>query len=168
MIHPLVVQLRFARSEFFRCIDGISDDDARQRLSPMNCVSWMVGHLANQENYYWVIIAQSQNAAPGLNEQVGFGKPASQPHLADMVDTWRTVVAAADPFLETLTPELLQTYFQWRGGPAPESVGTLLQRVIYHYWFHTGEAHAVRQMLGHPDLPQFVGSMNAAVYRPEN
>ena len=29
------------------------------------------------------------------------------------------------------------------------------------------EAHAIRQMLGHGDLPQFVGDMSAAVYRPE-
>jgi hypothetical protein len=41
-------------------------------------------------------------------------------------------------------------------------------RNIYHYWFHTGEAHAVRQMLGHTDLPQFVGGMESAAYRPES
>ena len=38
----------------------------------------------------------------------------------------------------------------------------------YHYWFHTGEAHAIRQQLGQTDLPQFVGDMSAALYRPEN
>ncbi len=37
----------------------------------------------------------------------------------------------------------------------------------YHYWFHLGEAHAVRQMLGHKDLPQFVGDMSQAHYRSE-
>jgi hypothetical protein len=37
----------------------------------------------------------------------------------------------------------------------------------YHYWFHLGEAHAIRQMQGHPDLPQFVGDMSEAVYRLE-
>ena len=26
--HPLVVQLRFARSEFLRCLDGVSAEDA--------------------------------------------------------------------------------------------------------------------------------------------
>jgi hypothetical protein len=30
-----------------------------------------------------------------------------------------------------------------------------------------GEAHAIRQMLGHPDLPQFVGDMSGALYRLE-
>ena len=47
-----------------------------------------------------------------------------------------------------------------------ESIGTQVQRTMYHYWFHTGEAHAVRQQLGHQDLPQFVGNMSAAVYSP--
>jgi len=37
----------------------------------------------------------------------------------------------------------------------------------YHYWFHTGEAHAIRQMLGRGELPQFVGDMTKAFYRPE-
>ena len=31
-----------------------------------------------------------------------------------------------------------------------------------------GEAHAIRQMLGHTDLPQFVGDMSQAFYHPES
>ena len=49
MTHPLVTQLRFARSEFVRCLEGVSDEDARHRIMPMNCISWMVGHLAAQD-----------------------------------------------------------------------------------------------------------------------
>ncbi len=38
----------------------------------------------------------------------------------------------------------------------------------YHYWYHLGEAHAIRQMLGHTGLPQFVGDMGIkAPYHPE-
>ena len=36
----------------------------------------------------------------------------------------------------------------------------MLMRVIYHYWYHTGESAAVRQILGHVDLPEFVGDMD--------
>ena len=60
MTHPLVVQLRFARSEFLRCLEGVSSDDARVRLEPMNCISWIIGHLAVQENAYWNVIAQGK------------------------------------------------------------------------------------------------------------
>ena len=57
MVHPLVDQLRFARSEWVRVLEGVSDEDARRRLTPMNSISWMVGHLAWQENRYWLQLA---------------------------------------------------------------------------------------------------------------
>lgn len=166
-VHPLVTQLRFARSEFARCLEGVSDEDARRRLEPMNCISWIVGHLANQEHYFWVVLAQDQVLYSGLNAQVGTGKPASAPPLDEMWDAWRAITSAADHYLDTLTPALLQTHLQGKTRLSPENIGTLLMRNIYHYWFHTGEAHAVRQMLGHKDLPQFVGGMEQAAYRPE-
>ena len=167
MTHPLVVQLRFARNEFARCLEDVSEADGTIRLPPMNCMSWMVGHLANQENRYWVLNGQDIKLAPELNELVGYGKPASTPPLAEMWDTWKEVTTASDTFLDTLTSEIMETHFEYQGKKWHESIGTMLLRNLYHYWFHTGEAHAVRQQLGHTDLPQFVGNMETAVYRPE-
>ena len=167
MPHPLVTQLRFARDEFQRCLEGLSDEDARTRIDPMNCISWMIGHLANQEHFYWVFLAQEKSVAPGLNDLVGFGKPATTPPLNEMWETWQRVTTTADPFLDTVTTAQLETFFQLRGKEMRESIGTMMLRNLYHYWFHIGEAHAVRQQLGHGDLPQFVGNMAAAVYRPE-
>ncbi len=165
MTHPLVDQLRFARREFVRCLEGVPAEDAVKRLGPMNCISWMIGHLANQEHFYWCLLGQGKAVAPGLNELVGFGKPASTPPLAEMWEVWRLVTETADPFLDALRAEQMTSFLAHNGKPARESVGTMLQRNIYHYWFHTGEAHAVRQQLGHEDLPQFVGAMGTAVYR---
>ena len=165
--HPLVTQLRFARSEFVRGLEGVSEADGLRRVQPMNSIGWMIGHLANQEHRYWVVWAQRRDVAPGLHEQVGYGKPASTPPLGEMWDVWRVATAAADAYLDTLTPERLKTHLTRDGTPVDESVGTLLLRNIYHYWFHTGEAAAVRQMLGHRTLPDFVGDMREAPYRPE-
>ena len=167
-VHPLVTQLRFTRSEFQRCLEGISAEDAIHRFEPMNCISWIIGHLANQEHGYWVMVAQGRNVAPALNALVGYGRPASTPPLGEMWETWRTVTAAADEFLDTLTAEKLVTHLEWQGEPWRESIGTMLLRNIHHYWYHLGEAHAIRQLLGHRDLPQFVGDMSRARYRPES
>lgn len=134
MIHPLVAQLRFARSEFARCLEGVSAEDAVRRIMPMNCLSWIVGHMANQEQAYWVLVAQGRLVVPGLRDLVGYGKPASTPPLEEMWAAWRTITQAADEYLDTLTAELLQTYLVFKGGPLDESVGTLMQRNIYHYW----------------------------------
>ena len=43
-----------------------------------------------------------------------------------------------------------------------------LRRVTYHYWYHTGEIQAIRQMLGQQNLPEYVGDIEVeAPYRPE-
>jgi uncharacterized damage-inducible protein DinB len=164
MTHPLVVQLRFARSEFVRCLEGLSEEDGQIRLGPTNSISWMIGHLANQEHFYWCVMAQDKFVAPGLNDLVGTGKPPSTPLLNEMWAVWKTVTETADPFLDSLQGDQLIAFLQFKGRTARESIGTMLLRNIYHYWFHNGEAHAVRQQLGHGELPQFVGSMVAAVY----
>ena len=55
------------------------------------------------------------------------------------------------------------------GKPHPHvTFGSMLQRTIYHYWYHNGENQAIRQMLGHTGLPDFVGDIDSeAPYRPE-
>ena len=165
MPHPLVTQLRFARSEFVRGLDGVSPEDALRRLGPMNSIGWTVGHLASQENAYWVFLGQGLRLQPELRKLVGTGQPASTPPLDEMWAAWREITTAADRYLDTLTVEALETYFLRDGKPLGENIGTLLQRNLYHYWYHLGEALAVRQMLGHTGLPQFVGDMTQAVYQ---
>ena len=55
MAHPLVAQLRFARSEFVRGLDGVSEADGLVRQLPMNSLGWMVGHMANQAREFMMI-----------------------------------------------------------------------------------------------------------------
>ena len=168
-VTPLVEQLWFARSEFKRCLSGISAQDAITRLEPMNSISWIIGHLANQENRYWVESAQGITLpqAEGLNDLAGTGKPASTPALQEMHIVWSQVTSAADDYLKALKRDMLPDHLVVGGLPSSESIGTLLYRNIYHYWFHTGEAHAVRQQLGHKNLQQFVGDISSAGYRPD-
>ena len=168
MTHPLVDQIRFTRSEFQRALAGLPAEDAIRRLEPMNCISWMVGHLAWQENRYWSYFARGQNVIPHLEPMVGYGKPASTPPLDEMWAAWDVATKSADETLEAITERLLPTFYKIDGRPAFESIGTLLQRNMYHYWFHTGEALAIRQLLGHANLPEFVGSFPEwAHYRSE-
>jgi len=164
MLHPLVTQLRFARSEFMRGFVGVSPKDAKRTFAPLNCLSWTVGHLANQEQFMWVLMAQRRVVVPNLYLEVGTGQPGSAPDWAAMQAAWRTVTAAADEYLDTLTPELLTTHLVYEGEPQREDAGTLLLRNIYHYWFHLGEAYALRELLGHTGLPSFVGRMDDVRY----
>ena len=168
MTHPLVLQLRFTRSEFKRALEGLSDADARRRFLPMNCISWNVGHLAWQEQRYFLFYAQGQLPLPQIDKSFAYGAPASTPALDDVWAAWNTITQAADPWLDALTTEMLQQHVVREDKPGPYIFGSLLQRVIYHYWYHTGENLAIRQMLGHSGLPEFVGDIDGeAPYRPE-
>ncbi|MGE0544400.1 MAG: DinB family protein [Dehalococcoidia bacterium] len=168
MVHPRIEQLRFARDEWRRALDGVSPHDAVRRLGPMNCLSWIVGHLAWQENRYWLFRAQGINVAPQLDALVGYGAPASTPPLDQMWTAWHTVTKAADPFLDSLDNESLLLPERINGVAQDYTVGSRVLRTTYHYWFHTGEILAIRQMIGHAPLPEFVGDIETeAPYRPE-
>jgi DinB superfamily len=165
--HPRVEQLRFARSEWLRGIDGISEADAARRLEPMNSISWMVGHLAWHERLISIERGLGQAMEPVL-DAVANGAPASTPSLAAMADAWERVVTAADPYLDTLTTTDLLVPLPHDGRATPSSAGSQLQRITYHYWSHIGEASAIRQILGHADLAQYVGPIERlAPYRRE-
>ena len=168
MTHPLVNQLRFARNEFRRGLEGVSIEDARQRLLPMNCIAWNVGHLAWQEQRYWLTRAQGIALIPELNTEFAYGAPASTPDLEEIRKAWGKITEACDPWLDAATTETLQEAVVIDGVPSEYIFGSLLQRTIYHYWYHTGENQAIRQMLGHTGLLDFVGDIDTeAPYTPE-
>ncbi len=166
--HPLVLQLRFTRAEFLRGVRGVPAEDARRRLGPMNSLGWNVGHLAWQEQRYFLTRAQGITPYPEIQERFAYGAPGTTPELAETLAAWRAITAAADPWLDAVTTATLLEEPVSRGKPIGTTFGNLLQRVIYHYWYHTGENQAIRQQLGHARLPQFVGNIDdEAPYRPE-
>jgi hypothetical protein len=168
MVHPLVAQLRFTRGEFHRGLDGVTDEEAQRRFERMNCISWNVGHLAWQEQRYWLRFAQNKTILPSIQTEFAYGAPASTPSLTATLGAWHEITSAADPWLDQLTSNDLQRTISRPSASIPITYGSLLLRTIYHYWYHLGENQAIRQMLGHTDLPVFVGNIDEeAPYRPE-
>lgn len=163
----LVEQLRFTRGEWQRGLQGVSADEARRRYGRLNSISWLTGHMAWHEQYYWFQLAQQRTLLPEL-EAFGYGAPASEPELAEVQDAWQRVTAAADPWLDALTAERLQAYPV--GDEARrESIGTRLLHIIYHYWYHLGEMQALRQLLageGQQALPEYIGPIHETPWRP--
>ena len=156
MMLNIINQLKFARSEFKKGFYSVSEKDGRQRLVPINSIGWIVGHLAWHEQYYWLTRAQGKTLIPEIIEQVGFGKPTSTPSLKEMILYWEKITHASDEFLGRLSESNLLDHMIIRGKELPFNLGTMIFRVIYHYWYHNGEMQALRQLMGHSDLPQFV------------
>ncbi len=168
MPHPLVDQFRFTRSEWLRGLEGVSEEDAVRHFGPMNCISWIVGHLAWHEHRYWLERAQNKILYPQLNEIYAYGAPMSTPALKDMMEIWTKVTQADNPLLDSLTTEKLQTELLRDGQAIGQTFGSGLRRMTYHYWFHIGEIQGIRQVLGQANLPEYVGNIETeAPYRPE-
>jgi hypothetical protein len=71
----------------------------------MNCIAWNIGHLAWQEQRYWLWRGQDQILLPELNELFAYGAPASTPSLEAIWTAWRTITTATDPWLGSYTPK---------------------------------------------------------------
>ena len=168
MPHPLVDQFHFTRAEWRRGLEGISEEDGALHFGPMNCISWTVGHLAWHEQRYWLQRGQGKILFPVLNELYAYGAPMSTPSFMEMLAMWSKVTEEATPFLDALTTQSLQEELLNKGRVVGQTVGSALHRVTYHYWYHIGEIQAIRQMVGHANLPEYVGDIeDLAPYRPE-
>ncbi len=168
MTHPLVDQFRFTRSEWLSGIEGITEEDGARHFGQMNCISWIIGHLAWHEQRSFLMRPQNIILFPKLNEVFANGAPMSTPSLKEMLETWRTVIQATEPYLDSLTTEILLTDLLLNGEVVGQTRGSALRRITYHYWLHTGEVLAIRQMVGGQDLPEYVGDIEGeAPYRPE-
>lgn len=168
MPHPLVLQLRFTRYEFHRSLRGLDPKDAEVRIMPMNCISWNVGHLAWQEQRYFLIYGMKIKPFPKIAKDFAYGAPASTPPLEEVLNAWKSITTETEIWLNTLTSEMLTAPVVSQNKEIKYTFGNLLLRTIYHYWYHIGENLAIRQQLGHTNLPEFVGNLDSrAPYLPE-
>ena len=53
-MHTLVDMHYLTRREFERNLRGLTDEDTRKRIEPMNCISWIIAHVANQHRTFFV------------------------------------------------------------------------------------------------------------------
>jgi len=168
MTHPLIDQFRFTRREWLRGLEGVTEEAGARHFGQMNCISWIVGHLAWHEQRSFLMRPQNIILFSSLNEVFAFGAPMSTPSLKEMLETWHAVTQASEPYLDSLTTEILLTNLLLNGEPTRQTRGSALRRITYHYWFHLGEILAIRQMIGGKDLPEYVGDIEGeAPYRPE-
>lgn len=149
MYHPGDLAM-FALSEFERGLEGLSEDEAQRRIekaggSRMNAISWTAAHIAG----HWL-------HRPARLDRYNFGSDdPTPPTLAEARALLAEARAYTSGWLARADDRLMAHVPEGTGG---ENVGTALMRAILHTWFHAGEINAVRQMLGHPEIP-FVGQM---------
>lgn len=159
--HHLVRYTRHVRRELRRAVEGMSLQDLDRRLGNLNSVAWIVGHLAWQEQSYFL----TSRGEPAIAELDGYGggDPDPAASFVHLFGVWERVTVAADAWLTGLDAAALREHLQGRRLFEVENIGSLLTRVIGHYYLHIGQITAIRKLLGYP-VPGFVGSQSGAVY----
>lgn len=162
--HHLVRYLQHVRRELRRALEGMAVADLERHLGGMNSVAWMVGHLAWQEQSYWLTGRGEPDASRLDLKAFGRTRPEAMPTFEALFEAWEKVTTAADKWLLALGEPELRTHLTGRRMFDEENVGTLLTRVIGHYYLHIGQITAIRKWLDYP-VPPFVGSQAGADYR---
>jgi hypothetical protein len=146
----------FALAEFERGLQGLTEEEAAVRMkkadgSSMNAIAWTVAHIAG----HWL------NRPEHLRRYSWGSDDPTPPSLADAIAWLREGRAFAERWLPGADDALLQRVPE-DGSTGGENIGTAVLRATLHTWFHTGEINAVRQMLGHAEIP-YVGKMLGVV-----
>ena len=151
-MHELADMLCLSRWEFERNLVGLNDEDARKRVEPMNCISWIIAHVADQHYAFFVAWPRGVEV-DSRYLPYAYGSPPSRPPLEEAMELWKEAGNELQPWLEAADDETLR-----QRPPASrenENYGALLVRCIFHTWCHLGEISSIRQVLGHRP-PQFV------------
>src|SRR2546428_11378383 len=109
----------------------------------MNSIGWIVGHLSWQEQRYLLHRPQGIMLRQDIQDRLASGAPMSTPSLAEMLAAWRTITAAADPFLHKPTTDQLLVDLPPDGQGSGQTPGSAIRRVTYHHWVHIREILAI-------------------------
>ena len=148
----------FAIAEFRRGLEGLTPDEARTRVpkagaGEMNAITWIAGHVST----HWLSVAAlaAGHARPeDAGRFAGANADPTPPELETMLARLDAARSATREWLAAAADELLAQPMGGRAGG--ENLGEGVLRATLHTWFHAGEVNAVRQMLGHAEIP-FVG-----------
>lgn len=161
MSHHLVNYVFHVRRELNRALEGISEADLNKRVAGINSCAWIVAHLAWQEQRYWLEprkLPQVADLSPYKN-----GATVTQPLFSEVYPLWQEITRQSEDWLKSLNEEDLRIHFTTNKFFEIENIGSLMTRVIGHYYLHIGQITVIRKLMGY-EVPGFVGSQAGAYF----
>jgi uncharacterized damage-inducible protein DinB len=145
----LLYGLRATHTRLQRCLDDLSDDEAR--MSPAGGLSpiiWQAGHVATTDFAFARRVDKQTSIPQGYEAlfQMGTGGQAAYPSLADV----RGSLNAAQQILEALAGT--GTLDAPVDGRSYSTVGEMLVFAAYHRGYHVGKITTLRALLKKPRL----------------
>ena len=143
-----------AFDELERVAGALPTPGQGRAIGRLNAGSWIVAHVAQQQDAYWCTGAQGLEPDAWLaGLEVGFGSEPSVPDYREALDAFARIRARAIPYLRTLRDEDLDAVTEPSDGSGrAQTVGDLLVRAVAHVFVHTGELATIASLVGAPDL----------------
>lgn len=152
---PRLVRLLWdAYDEVERVAGALPTPGQGRAIGRLNAGSWIVAHVAQQQEAYWCTGAQGLEPDEWLaGLDVGFGSEPSVPDYAESLAAFGRVRARAIPYLRSLRDGDLDSIMESsRGSGGAPTVGDLLVRSVGHLFVHTGELATIASLVGAPDM----------------
>lgn len=144
----LLYGLKATHARLQRCLEDLTDDEARTSPAGLSPIIWQAGHVATSDFALARRVDGRTESPAGYADlfQMGTGGEAPYPPLADV----RREVDRAQQVLETLAGAVpLETPVDSRNY---RNVGEMLVFAIYHRGYHVGKAATLRALLKKPRL----------------
>jgi uncharacterized damage-inducible protein DinB len=144
----LLYGLKVTHARLQRCLEDLSDDEARTSPAGLSPIIWQAGHVATSDFAFARRVDGRTEAPAGYADlfQMGTGGEAAYPPLADV----RREVDRAQQLLEALAGAVpLEMPVDGRNY---RTAGEMLVFAIYHRGYHVGKATTLRALLKKPRL----------------
>jgi uncharacterized damage-inducible protein DinB len=144
----LLYGLSATHARLLRCLEDLSDDDARRTPHGLSPVVWQAGHIALTD-------AALARRADGRTEPpagyealfaMGTGGPAAYPPLAEVRDALNRGQQRLEEIARTVDPGARVDARHY------STVGEMLAFATYHRGYHVGKITTLRALLGKPRL----------------
>ena len=142
----IIDQYKITNNQVLNYINDISDEESKAIFTPLNCISWTLGHLSRYNNLTFAARLKGEQI-PEKFRDFENGSPHSQKDLSYVKGLWEQTLNDTDKFLDNIKEEDLNRVLN-NDSYDVDNLGTVMTRMIFHSWNHLGEIASVRQLLG--------------------
>ncbi|HJM76464.1 MAG TPA: DinB family protein [Dehalococcoidia bacterium] len=158
-LQPAVVRLLLdAREQFVRVADALPVPAQAGAFDRLNAGSWIVAHIAEQDDQYWSVHARQLDADPWLaGASVKFGDPESRPDYAEARAALDRSFERSQSYIEGLDGTQFDTVLRRSRIPerGDQTAADLVVLQAAHLFALAGELAAIGSLAGadDPGLP---------------
>jgi hypothetical protein len=146
MTHALIGQFLLTNDQVNKYYFDLSDDDIKAVFKPINCIGWLIGHMALGN--YQFLFKNIGNVIPEDAKLYGNGQPHSTPDKNFILNMWEDSADNLKKWIINVSDDDLINNMTGKMKDEKVNLGTDLSRMMFHTWNHLGEIASVRQLLG--------------------